>query len=236
MRESIDDAADSDGGRGAQFVDRRRASVQDDPGRIDTGRQCDRQLAGGADADTHTLLRDAAGHVGGQQRLCGIDHFDAGQCGAAVADAMAKVGFVENIGGRAEFVGYVGQGHISDAESTQLVDACRRRPDRGVYSRRRGAVKRGQMVEHCHTATVRRRFAWRTTLDGLLTVRRRILTACRSDVLDGLDAEVPVGDQCCEGDVAFREAPRRHVAAVHHRDHAGDDGADGRHSVEGDLG
>ena len=64
--------------RGAQFVDGRRASVQDDPGRIDTGRQCGRQLAAGADADTYALLRDPAGDVGGQQRLCGIDDFDAG--------------------------------------------------------------------------------------------------------------------------------------------------------------
>ena len=58
----------------------------------------------------------------------------------------------------------------------------------------------------------------------------------RSDVLDGLDAEVPIGDQCGERDVAFREAPGRDIAAVHHRDHAGDDGTDGGHAVERDLG
>jgi hypothetical protein len=41
--------------------------VQDDPGRINPGRQGDRQFAVGADADSHTIVDDPAGDLRGQQ-------------------------------------------------------------------------------------------------------------------------------------------------------------------------
>ena len=56
-----DDAADPEGGRVTQFVDRLRVAMHDDAGRIDTGGQRDRQFACGADVEAGALLLPPSG-------------------------------------------------------------------------------------------------------------------------------------------------------------------------------
>ena len=88
--------------------------MHDDPGRLDAGRQRDRQLATGADVEPGALLADPARDVGRQQRLGGVHDFDVAQRGAVALQPVPKVGLVENVGGGSEFVGDIRQRHVTD--------------------------------------------------------------------------------------------------------------------------
>jgi hypothetical protein len=51
---------------------------------------------------------------------------------------MTKVGLIDDVGRGPEFIGNLGQRHLVDTKSTQLIDMGRQGPYRTVYS---GGVK-----------------------------------------------------------------------------------------------
>jgi hypothetical protein len=63
---------------------------------------------------------------------------------------MTKVGLVDDVGRGAEFIGDLGQCHLTDTKATQLIDAGGQGPYRPVYSRRNGMAQRRNDLEESH--------------------------------------------------------------------------------------
>jgi len=67
---------------------------------------------------------------------------------------MTKVGLVDDVGRGPEFIGNLGQRHLADIKSTQLIDVGRQGPYRAVYSGRGGVPQRRQDLEESHRTSV----------------------------------------------------------------------------------
>jgi hypothetical protein len=63
---------------------------------------------------------------------------------------MTKVVLIDDVGRGAEFIGDLGQRHLTDTEPTQLIDVTGQRPYRPVYSGRGGMPQRRQDLEESH--------------------------------------------------------------------------------------
>ena len=99
---------------------------------------------------TCSLLRDPPCDCGGQERLSRINQASLRERRAVAPNPMTKVGLIDDVGRGAEFIGDLGQRHLTDTEPTQLIDVSGQWPYRPVYSGCGGVPQRRQDLKESH--------------------------------------------------------------------------------------